>query len=63
MANVELKMRLNIEEDFLSELMKISDHHIDRLLDLDSFPEIKSVSNVILTVCSNERKDNENGEE
>lgn len=57
---VEMKMMLDIDDDFWSELVKISDHHIDHLMDLDEYPEIKSVSNVMLIV---QGKDNEYGKE
>lgn len=56
---VDLKMKLDIDDDFLNNLMKISSHHIDYLLNLDEFPEIKSVSNVMLTVHGKEEKDGE----
>ena len=57
---VEIKMKMDIEDDFFEELSRISDHHIDRLVDLDSYPEIKSVSNVMLIVNG---KENEDGKE
>lgn len=56
---VDLKMKLDIDDDFLTNLMKISSHHIDYLLSLDEFPEIKSVSNVMLTVHGKEEEDGE----
>lgn len=57
---VEIKMKMDIEDEFFEELARISDHHIDRLVDLDSYPEIKSVSNVMLIVNG---KENEDGKE
>lgn len=57
---VEIKMKVDIEDDFFEELARISDHHIDRLVDLDSYPEIKSVSNVMLIING---KENEDGKE
>lgn len=49
---VDVKFKMEIEEDFFEELTRIADHHIDRLIDVDSYPEIKSVSNVMLIVDS-----------
>jgi hypothetical protein len=56
---VDLKMKLEIDDNSLNELLRISSHHIDYLLNLDEFPEIKSVSNVMLTVHGKEEKDGE----
>ncbi|MFR5030468.1 MAG: hypothetical protein ACLUCI_03865 [Blautia hansenii] len=42
---LELKMELEVDENAVEELKKL-EHHIDYLLDLDNFPEIKTVRNV-----------------
>lgn len=42
---LELKMVLEVDENAVEELKKL-EHHIDYLLDLDNFPEIKTVRNV-----------------
>ena len=42
---VEITMQMEIEDNFIDEIKKI-EHHADYLLDLDSYPEIKSVFNV-----------------
>lgn len=43
--NIKLGMILEVDESKVEELKQLT-HHIDWLLDLDSFPEIKSVSEV-----------------
>ncbi len=40
---VEFKLKFKGNENDLSKLQKIIDHHIDQLLNLDEFPEIASV--------------------
>lgn len=45
MAIVKVEMYLEIEDDFVSDIKKI-EHHADYFLDLDSYPEIKSVYGV-----------------
>lgn len=42
---LELKMELEVDENAVEELKKL-EHHIDYLLDLDNFPELKTVRNV-----------------
>lgn len=44
---LELKMELEVDENAVEELKKL-EHHIDYLLDLDDFPEIKTVRNVVV---------------
>ena len=44
---LELKMELEVDENAVEELKKL-EHHIDYLLDLDNFPEIKTVRNVVV---------------
>ena len=45
MAKVKIEMYLEIEDDFLDDIKKI-EHHAEYLLDLESYPEIKSVYDV-----------------
>ena len=40
---VKLSMYLDITDNSFEELKRICENHIDYLLDLDSFPEIKKV--------------------
>ena len=44
---LELKMELEVDENAVEGLKKL-EHHIDYLLDLDNFPEIKTVRNVVI---------------
>ena len=43
MKTIEVTMKMNIDEDSYNELKRIINHHIDYLLDLDSYPEIHCV--------------------
>ena len=45
MAKVKVEMFFDVEERFVDEIKKI-EHHAEFLLDLDSYPEIKSVYGV-----------------
>ena len=45
MAKVEIKMFVDIDEKDIEKLQVI-EHHAEYLLDLDSWPEIKSVYGV-----------------
>lgn len=40
-----LKMELEVNESKVEEIKKL-EHHVEYLLDLDSYPEIKAVKNV-----------------
>lgn len=42
---VTVSFDMEIEDDFLSELRSVVDHHADWLLDLESYPEIMSIYN------------------
>lgn len=42
---IELKAMIEIEDGALETIQKLT-HHVDWLMDLDSWPEIKSVSGV-----------------
>lgn len=44
---LELKIELEVDENSVEDLKKL-EHHIDYLLDLDNFPEIKIVRNVVV---------------
>ena len=54
MATVKVEMYLDIEdeEDAMEEMKKL-EHHAERLLDLDSYPEIHSVYGVTVTEIEN----------
>lgn len=43
--NIQVTMTMEIEDSFFEEAKKW-EHHIDGLIDLDSYPEIKHVRNV-----------------
>lgn len=45
MAKVKAEMFFDVEDHFVDEIKKI-EHHAEILLDLDSYPEIKSVYGV-----------------
>lgn len=47
---IELTMDLEVDDGSELELSKL-EHHIDWLLDLDNWPEIKSVYNVKAVLC------------
>ena len=47
LKTLKLSMLLDVDEDKVDEILKLT-HHIDYLVDLDSFPEIKGVSNVMI---------------
>lgn len=44
-VKVEMYFEIEDEEDAMEEMKKL-EHHAERLLDLDSYPEIKSVYGV-----------------
>lgn len=41
---VKVTFEAEINSDFLMELKRIVDHHLDQMIDLDQFPEIKRIS-------------------
>lgn len=43
---INVSMKMEVEEKDIEELKRITDHHIDYLLNLDEFPEIKRVFDV-----------------
>lgn len=45
LVNVEVKFNAIIDKNFVEEFEKIIDHKIDSLVDLYSFPEIKTIYN------------------
>lgn len=45
---VKVEMLMEISDDSLEEIKKL-EHHADYLLDLENYPEIKSVSDVKVT--------------
>ena len=50
---LKVEMYLDVEEDFVDEIKKIT-HHADYLLDLESYPEIKSVYGVTVKELQSE---------
>lgn len=49
---VKLDVLMDVDESGIEEIEKLT-HHIEYLLDLDSYPEIKSVFNVKVTKIIN----------
>lgn len=47
MHEIELRMKLNVAENY--EEIKSLEHHVEKLLDLDNWPEIESVYDVEVT--------------
>ena len=43
MAQVQISFKAEVDDDYIGELARIVDHHLDYLIDLDSTPEIKNV--------------------
>lgn len=43
---IELNLDFDGTQEEYEDLKKILDHHIEQLIDLDSFPEITSINNV-----------------
>lgn len=43
MKTIEVNFLMEIEDNAVEEVKKSVDHHIERLIDLESWPEIKSV--------------------
>lgn len=43
MKTMEINFKVVVDEDAVDELKKCINHHIDRLLDLENWPEIRSV--------------------
>lgn len=41
---VQVSFKAEIDDKFLGELKRVVDHHLEYLLDLDSYPEITTVS-------------------
>ena len=56
MVTVKVEMYFEIEdkENAMEEMKKL-EHHAERLLDLDSYPEIKSVYGVTVTEIENNK--------
>ena len=42
---VEIKFEMDIDSKFIDELKKIVNHHMEAIIDLDSYPEIESIYN------------------
>lgn len=43
MAHVQISFKAEIDDEFLPEIIRIVDHHLDYLIDLDSISEIKNL--------------------
>lgn len=43
MKTIEANFLMEVEDNAVEEVKKSVDHHIERLIDLESWPEIKSV--------------------
>lgn len=43
MKTIEVNFLMEVENNAVEEVKKSVDHHIERLIDLESWPEIKSV--------------------
>lgn len=43
MRTIEVNFLMEVEDNAVEEVKKSVDHHIERLIDLESWPEIKSV--------------------
>ena len=41
--NCHVTFNVEIDEDFKEEFERIIDHHIDALIDIESYPEIKGI--------------------
>lgn len=49
-VTLEIKMKIEVPENAVDEIKKI-EHHAEYFLDLDSYPEIKSVFDVKVNKC------------
>lgn len=43
MKTIEVNFLMEVEDNAVEEVKKSVDHHIERLIDLESWPEIKNV--------------------
>ena len=43
MRTIEVNFLMEVEDNVVEEVKKSVDHHIERLIDLESWPEIKNV--------------------
>ena len=50
LINVSMIMTFNGTEDEFEDIKRILDHHIEYLMSLDEYPEIKSVSTNITSI-------------
>lgn len=55
MVTVKVEMYFEIENEESMEEIKKLEHHAERLLDLDSYPEIHSVYGVTVTEIENNK--------
>ncbi len=47
MKTIEVNFLMEVEDNAVEKVKKSVDHHIERLIDLESWPEIKSVYHAI----------------
>ena len=50
MAKVKITFNAEVEDDFVEELKRMVDHHMDYLIDLDDNPEITSISDAEIEI-------------
>ena len=50
LINLSMRMTFNGTEDEFEDIKRILDHHIEYLMSLDEYPEIKSVSTNITSI-------------
>lgn len=48
MKTVTITFKANVDDNGVEELKRCVDHHIERLIDLDSWPEIQAIYNATL---------------
>lgn len=59
MTKVKVEMLFDVDTEKHAVELKVLEHHAERLLDLDSYPEILSVYGVKVSVVEKESKRNE----
>lgn len=47
-VKVEMVMNLNCSSEEYDDIIRLLNHHIEELIDLDEFPEIENVHNVFI---------------
>ena len=54
MKSVKITFTAEVEDDKVDELKKTVDHHLDHLIDVDSWPEIKNIYNAKAVLLAEE---------